>query len=99
MFTSCFLFSRILLDDFPLLSMCFKVKPRVIAKPFNVLQGMMLCGSLVCEFGGVKITLLCCLEKTRVGKTCAMVGKMWCSEVEKESCDDMFLPLFAEKRF
>lgn len=60
---------------------------------------MMLYSSLVCEFGGVKITLLCCLVKTRVGKICAMVGRMWCSEVEKESRDDMFLPLFAEKRF
>ena len=68
-------------------------------KPNNALQGMMLYSSLVCKFGGVKITLLCCLEKTRVGKICAMVGRMWCSEVEKESGEDMFLPLFAEKRF
>lgn len=60
---------------------------------------MMLCGSLVCKFGGVQITLLCCLEKTRVGKTCAVMGRMWCGKVEKESGDDMFLPLFAEKRF
>ena len=60
---------------------------------------MMLCGSLVCEFGGVKIAQLCRLVKTRVGKTCAVVGKMWCGEVEKESGDDMFLPFFAEKRF
>lgn len=56
---------------------------------------MMLCGSLVCEFGGVKIAQLCRLVKAGVGKTCAMVGRMWCSEVEKESRDDMFLPLFA----
>ena len=68
-------------------------------KPNNALLGMMLCGSLVCEFGGVKIAQLCCLVKTRVGKTCAMVGRMWCGEVGKESRDDMFLPLFAEKRF
>ena len=59
----------------------------------------MLCSSLVCEFGCVKIAKLCCLVKPRVGKICAMVGRMWCSEVEKESCDDMFLPLFVEKRF
>ena len=68
-------------------------------KPNNTLQIMMLCSSLVCEFGCVKIAQLCCLVKTRVGKICAMVGKMWCSEVEKESRDDMFLPLFAEKHF
>ena len=60
---------------------------------------MMLCGSLVCEFGGVKITLLCRLVKMRVGKICAMVGRMWCGEVEKESGEDMFLPLFAERHF
>ena len=59
----------------------------------------MLCRSLVCEFGGVKIAQLCRLVKTRVGKTCVMVGKMWCGEVEKESGEDMFLPFFAEKRF
>ena len=51
---------------------------------------MMLYSSLVCKFGGVKITLLCCLEKTRVGKTCAVVGRMWCGKVEKESGEDMF---------
>ena len=60
---------------------------------------MMLCRSLVCEFGGVKIAQLCRLVKTRVGKTCAMVGKMWCGEVGKESREDMLLPFFAEKRF
>ena len=59
-------------------------------KPNNTLQIMMLCSSLVCKFGDVKVTLLCCLEKTRVGKTCAMVGKMWCGEVGKESREDMF---------
>ena len=60
---------------------------------------MMLYSSLVCEFGGVKIAQLCRLVKTRVGKICAMVGRMWCGEVGKESRDDMFLPLFAEKHF
>lgn len=65
----------------------------------NALLGMMLYSSLVCEFGGVKIAQLCCLVKTRVGKICEMVGRMWCGEVEKESGEDMFLPLFAEKRF
>ena len=60
---------------------------------------MMLCSSLVCEFGCVKIAQLCRLVKAGVGKTCAVVGRMWCSEVEKESRDDMFLPLFAEKHF
>lgn len=60
---------------------------------------MMLYSSFVCEFGGVKIAQLCCLVKTRVGKICAMVDRMWCGEVGKESGEDMFLPLFAEKRF
>ena len=60
---------------------------------------MMLYSSLVCEFGGVKIAQLCRLVKAGVGKTCAMVGRMWCGKVGKESRDDMFLPLFAEKRF
>lgn len=60
---------------------------------------MMLYSSFVCEFGGARITQFGCLVKVGVGKTCAMVGRMWCSEVEKESRDDMFLPLFAEKRF
>ena len=59
-------------------------------KPNNTLQIMMLCSSLVCKFGGVKITLLCRLVKPRVGKTCAMVRGIRCSEVEKESCEDMF---------
>ena len=45
---------------------------------------------LVYKLGGVKITLLCCLVKSGVGKTCAMVGEMWCGEVEKESREDMF---------
>ena len=68
-------------------------------KPYNALQGMMLYRSLVCELGGVKIAQLGCLVKSGVAKTRAMVGRMWCGEVEKESGDDMFLPLFAEKRF
>ena len=51
---------------------------------------MMLYSSFVCEFGGVKITLLCRLVKSGVAKTSAMVGKMWCGEVEKESGEDMF---------
>jgi hypothetical protein len=37
--------------------------------------------------------------KSGVAKTWAMVGKMWCGKVEKESGDDMFLSLFTEKRF
>ena len=60
---------------------------------------MMLCRSLVCEFGGVKIAQLCRLVKTRVGKTCAVVGRMWCGEVGKESREDMLLLFFTEKRF
>ena len=60
---------------------------------------MMSCSWFLCKFGGVKITLLCRFVKMRVGKTCAMVGRMWCGEVGKESRDDMFLPLFVEKRF
>ena len=35
--------------------------------------------------------------KSGVDKTCAMVGGMWYGEVEKESHEDMFLVLFAEK--
>ena len=55
--------------------------------------------SLVCKIGGARITLHCRLVKSGVGKTCAMVGEMWCGEVEKESREDMFLPLFAEQLF
>ena len=58
-----------------------------------------LCRSLVCKFGGVQITLLCRLVKSRVGKTWVMVGGMWYGEVKNESREDMFLPLFAEKLF
>lgn len=50
---------------------------------------MMLYSSFVCEFGGVKMAQLCCLVKTRVGKTCAMVGRMWCGEVGKENRENM----------
>ena len=49
-----------------------------------------MCRSLVCKFGGEKITLLCRLVKPRVGKTLVMVGGMWYGEVEKESREDMF---------
>ena len=60
---------------------------------------MMLYSSFVCKFGGVKIAQFGCLVKSGVAKTSAMVGRMWCGKVEKESGEDMFLPLFAEKRF
>ena len=59
----------------------------------------MLNDSLVCKLGGVKITSLCCLVKSGVGKTWVMVGEMGCDEVKKESREDMFLPLFANKPF
>ena len=59
----------------------------------------MLYNSLVCRFGGVKIMLFCCLVKSGVGKTWVMVGEMGCDEVKKESREDMFLPLFANKPF
>ena len=56
----------------------------------------MLNDSLVCKLGGVKITSLCCLVKSGVGKTWVMVGEMGCDEVKKESREGMFLPLFAD---
>ena len=59
----------------------------------------MLYRSLVCKFGGVQITLLCRLVKPGVGKTWVMVGGMWYGEREKESREDIFLVLFAEKLF
>ena len=68
-------------------------------KPNNSLQTIMLNDSLVCKLGGVKITSLCCLVKSGVGKTWVMVGEMGCDEVKKESREDMFLPLFADKLF
>ena len=46
--------------------------------------------SLVCKFGGVQITVLCRLVKSRVSKTWVMVGGMWYGEVENESREDMF---------
>jgi len=59
----------------------------------------MLNDSLVCKLGGLRITVSCYLVKSGVGKTWVMVGEMGCDEVEKESCEDMFLPLFANKPF
>ena len=56
----------------------------------------MLYRSLVCKFGGVKITLFCRLVKSGVAKTYGMVGRVGWGEVEKEGCDDLFLSLFAE---
>ena len=60
---------------------------------------MMLYSSFVCEFGGVKITLLCRLVKSGVGKTWAAADKMRRNEVGKESLKDMFLPVFKGKTF
>ena len=57
----------------------------------------MLYGLLVSEFGGVKITLLCRLVKSGVGKTWAAADKMRRNEVGKESLKDVFLPVFKEK--
>ena len=59
----------------------------------------MLYTSLVSEFGGVKITLLCRLVKSGVGKTRTAAEKMRRNEVGKESLKDMFLPVFKEKTF
>lgn len=50
----------------------------------------MLYRSLVYKFGGVQITVLCRLVKSRVSKTWVMVGGMWYGEVENESREDMF---------
>ena len=68
-------------------------------QPDNSLQKPVLYTSLVSEFGGVKITLLCRLVKSGVGKTRAAVDKMRRNEVGKESLKDMFLPVFKEKTF
>jgi hypothetical protein len=65
----------------------------------NSLQKPVLYGSLVSEFGGVKITLLCRLVKSGVGKTRTAVDKMGRNEVGKESLKDMFLPVFKGKNF
>ena len=59
----------------------------------------MLYNSLVCKLGGVRITVSCCLVKSGGGKTWVMMGEMGCDEVKKESREDMFLPLFADKLF
>ena len=59
----------------------------------------MLYTSLVSEFGGAKITLLCRLAKSGVGKTRTAAEKMRRNEAEKESLKDMFLPVFKEKTF
>ena len=59
----------------------------------------MLYSSLVSEFGGVKITLLCRLVKSGVGKTRTATEKMRRNEVGKESLKDMFLPVFKDKTF
>ncbi|WP_304063102.1 hypothetical protein [Hoylesella loescheii] len=47
----------------------------------------------------MRITLLCRLVKSGVGKTWVMVAEMVCDEVKKESREDVFLPLFADKLF
>jgi hypothetical protein len=60
---------------------------------------MMLYDLLICRFGGVKIMLFCCLVKCGIGKTRVMEGEVRCDEVEKESREDMFLPILAEKLF
>ena len=54
---------------------------------------------MVSEFGGVKITLLCRLVKSGVGKTRTATEKMRRNEVGKESLKDMFLPVFKDKTF
>ena len=59
----------------------------------------MLHDSLVCKLGGVRLTLLCRLVQSGVGKTWVMVGEMVCDEVKKESREDMFLVLCADKLF
>ena len=68
-------------------------------QPDNSLQKPVLYGSLVSEFGGVKITLLCRLVKSGVGKTRVAVDKMGRNEVGKESLKDTFLPVFKGKNF
>ena len=68
-------------------------------QPDNPLQKPVLYSSLVSEFGGVKITLLCRLVKSGVGKTRTATEKMRRNEVGKESLKDMFLPVFKDKTF
>lgn len=60
---------------------------------------MMLCSWLISKFGGVKITLHSRLVKSGVGKTGLMGCEVGCGEAEKVSCEDVFLPLNAEKIF
>ena len=60
---------------------------------------MMLCSWFLCKFGGVKITLHSRLVKLGVGKTGSMGCEVGCDEIRKESCEDVFLPLSAEKIF
>lgn len=43
--------------------------------------------------------LFCCLVKCGIAKTCVMACKVVCDELEKDSREDMFLPIFAEKLF
>jgi len=59
----------------------------------------MLCSWFLCKFVGVKITLHSSLLKSGVGKTGSMGCEVGCGEAEKESCEDVFLPLIAEKIF
>ena len=47
----------------------------------------------------MKITLHSSLLKSGVGKTGSMGCEVGCGEAEKESCEDVFLPLIAEKIF
>ena len=68
-------------------------------QPDNSLQKPVLYSSLVCEFGGVKITLHSRLLKSGVGKTGSMGCEVGCGEIRKESCEDVFLPLNTEKIF
>ena len=60
---------------------------------------MMLCSWLICKFGTVKITLHSRLVKSGVGKTGSMWCEVGCGEIRKESCEDVFLRLIAEKIF
>jgi hypothetical protein len=39
------------------------------------------------------------LVKSGVDKICAMVGEMWCGEVEKEGSEDISLALCVDKLF
>ena len=61
-----------------------------------MLQTIVLCRSLVCKFVDVKIMQFCRLVKSGVAKICGMVGRVGWGEVEEASCDELFLPFFAE---